>query len=301
MVSRLGPTGANATSNPESGRALVVEIVRGEGRFEGRVSRADERGPATKTLRARDCADLVDALALVAALAIRSDDAAATSDETSSSAPGSPGTPPGPAAATSVSGKASDSGPSASAEGPPGGAALDRARGSRFEVAAGGLLAAGAAPSPIVGGTLGAGWTGADTGFFSPAVGLSVAAGLSPDLAESGGTATFAWFVVRGDLCGLRVALGSALRLRGCLLADAGVLQARGSNTVAPVTSSRGWLSVGAATRLEVPVGARLGIHLVVGVELPLRRDRFAFGSNDFFMVPIAVASGSLSLVAYFR
>jgi hypothetical protein len=51
----------------------------------------------------------------------------------------------------------------------------------------------------------------------------------------------------------------------------------------------------------EVPLGHAIAVLMAVGVGAPLRRDRYAFGSADFYQVPYVVGTGSLSIVAYVR
>ena len=87
--------------------------------------------------------------------------------------------------------------------------------------------------------------------------------------------------------------------MRAGIAGDLGSLLARGDETVSPSSSSRAWASIGGAADLEVPLTARLALTAVVAVEAPLRRDRYAFGSSDFFEVPFLVAIGGVSLVAY--
>src|SRR5579883_1025485 len=278
---RLGP--AQGPGQPP--RVLQVRIETGrDGRYVGTVSLTPAGGRSTaKALSGNDCDGLVDALALVSALALRSD------AEPTDSAPPEPPAPPAPAR------------PAAPPPAPPAGPPAPAAPASRWAVEVGALVASGPAPSAILSGVVGVGWSGRRAGVLDPAVALDLAAGASPDLAETGGTASFAWFDARADLCALGVALGPGAEVRGCLLGDAGVLRASGSNTAAPASSSRGWLSLGASARLEVAVGDRFGIHLAAAVEAPLRRDRYAFGSSDFFEVPAVVVAGSATLAAYFR
>ncbi len=52
---------------------------------------------------------------------------------------------------------------------------------------------------------------------------------------------------------------------------------------------------------LEVPLGPAFALDPAIGIEAPLRRDRYAFGATDFFEVPALVATGGVSVVAYVR
>ncbi|MBV9949455.1 MAG: hypothetical protein JOZ69_21615 [Myxococcales bacterium] len=300
MRARLQTPPGSGPAATDPRRSLDVHIASGNGaEYVGRVwlTRGDRRS-ATRTLTGHDCGDVVDALALIAALAVRSD------VPTEADAPPAPAPPPAAQAVTSAGPRdpvdpAVLVAPAARGEVPAGAAPVRDEGGGHVE--AGGLVAVGPAPAAIIGGTLGAGWAWAPRGYFAPAVALSFGAGGSPSIVEAGGTATFSWFVVHGDACMLRARVGGVLRVRACVGADGGVLRAAGRDTVSPETSSRGWLSVGASTRLELPVGDRFGAHVMAGVEAPLRRDRFAFGDHDFFVVPFVVAVASASAAAYFR
>ena len=168
-------------------------------------------------------------------------------------------------------------------------------------MALGGLATVGPAPNVLVGGalTLYRAWAGA--GLFRPVLVLGGAASLSPDAPESKGTASFAWLTARAAVYLVQWPPGTGVVLRGGVAGDFGVLLARGHDTTSPAASSRPWASLGAIVGLEVPLGARFALHPALAIEAPLRRDRYAFGSTDFFEVPRAIAQGSLSVIAYFQ
>ncbi|MDP9152603.1 MAG: hypothetical protein M3O36_21985 [Myxococcota bacterium] len=264
---------------------LRIQIAVVGGRHVGRLSLIESDGRSTtKTLNGADCEELVDALSLVAALAIDSD------EKTKPAESGEHPPKPPAAAVASVT--------------PLGSSEQERSHGtqpsSRTGLGLGALVAVGPAPSWLVGGALAFDWSPFGASAFAPAFEIDLAAAESLNEVRIGGTASFTWLNVRADACLLRVPLGPALRLRGCFVGAFGVLHARGSNALHPATSSRGWLSVGGAAGLEAPLGARLALHGLVGVEAPLRRDSYAFGVDQFFTVPAATGTGSISLLAYF-
>jgi hypothetical protein len=260
-------------------RALEVRIAQADGPFVGRLSLIEADGRSTaKTLNGRDCNDLVDALALVAALALQGDDAALHDERP---APAASVAPPQPPARRVESDQA------------PGG--------SRFGAAIGGLVAAGPAPAVILGGTAAVDWAWVTASPLSPAFGLGAVAGAAPDVTRAGGRASFMWVAARVDACAVRLVVNEALQVRGCFLADIGFVYARGGDTVNPTSRTRGWLSLGASSQFEFPVGARFALQLVASVEAPLRRDRYAFGSADFFEVPVLIGTGSVGVVTHFR
>ena len=300
--SRLGPSRTAAAG----GRTLNVQIAISDRGYRGKLSLLESDGRAmTKSLEGRDCEALVDALSLVAALAVESDNADDTARVDSRVTPApSPAPPSGPPPGPVASGAPLDS--SDRVEHVDSVDHVDHVRASataprsRMGLELGGLLAVGAAPTPIYGGTLSFVWFSLGEGWFCPAFQLGAAGALGPDLTETSGTARFAWLTVRGAAYLLRWRLGQGVVVRAGAIGDVGVLLARGIETLSPTDSSRGWLSLGVAASLEVPLGPRLTVRPLLGVETPLRRDRYAFGSTDFFEVPLAVATGSVSIVANF-
>jgi hypothetical protein len=258
-------------------RTLDVRIAQEDRQFVGRLSLiAAEGRSTTKTLSGRKCDDLVDVLALVAALAVQADEAATP--------PAQPPAPPAPVPSEPVDQ------PQAPAPAP-----------GLLGVWAGGVVAAGPAPAVVLGAGAGVDWAWTTPGLLSPALGLGVIAGAAPDVSRTGGHAGFAWFTARLDACAVRLAVGQVMQIRGCLVADVGLLHAHGSSTVNAQSSSRAWLALGASSQFDFPVGSRFALHVVAGVEAPLRRDRYAFGSVDFFEVPVLIATGSVGLAAHFR
>jgi hypothetical protein len=332
--------------HPTAGRALDVRIVEAGGRYVGTLSIIDAGGrAATKTLEDPSCAALVDALALVTALAVETDatdgagqpttDAhapqapptlAATDGSSAATAPASRASapPPTPAAAPAPTPTAAPApasppappvipAPAASAISPaPGAPSSDQATlpappgtaaatGSRIGVTLGGLAALGPTPNALFGGELSLRWEASGAGVFAPAFELGATASRALDATEPNGTASFAWFTGRGAAYLLRWSPAARAVLRAGVAGDVGVLQARGSATTSPASSSRLWASLGAAVAFEVPLGRAIALLTAVGIGAPLRRDRYAFGSADFYQVPYVVGTGSLSIVAYVR
>jgi hypothetical protein len=143
-------------------------------------------------------------------------------------------------------------------------------------------------------------WTAPGDGSFRPAFELGAGGAFAPDLAEPSGKAHFAWLTVRAAAYVLRGSLGRNVEVRAGAIGDFGVLLARGLDTLSPASSSRAWLSLGVALSLEAPLGWRFAVRPVLGLEAPLRRDRYGFGSTDFFEVPVAIGTGTVSILARF-
>jgi len=170
---------------------------------------------------------------------------------------------------------------------------------SRFGVSLGGFAATGPAPRPLFGAALTSSWTWSGRGPLRPTLELGAAASLSPDASEAQGSASFTWWTARAAVYLVQWPPGAGVALRAGFAGDFGVLVARGHDTVSPATSSRPWASVGAVLGLDVPLGSALVLRPTAMLEAPLRRDRYAFGSVDFFEVSFLVAAGGLAVVAY--
>jgi hypothetical protein len=324
FLRRLRVRLAASRSAPASGRRLEVQIDALDGRYEGRLSLlAPDGRSTTKTLSAAECGDLVDALSLVATLALETDAVATGDRETAASPTTRPGAPSAAPSARASNGPndplslAASVAPTATAAprgAPPATAASPAPRASRAElaptpasgsrvgVAVGGLATAGPAPRPLFGASLAASWMGPGAGCFRPALELGGAASESPDAREAGGTAGFTWLTARAVAHLLQwPPEAHGFVVRAGLAGDLGVLLARGSNTTSPATSSRPWASLGAVVGLDLPLAGWLVLRPGVGVEAPLRRDRYAFGAADFFVVPPVIATGAVTIVAYAR
>ncbi|MGH7435770.1 MAG: hypothetical protein ACRENE_08850 [Polyangiaceae bacterium] len=276
----------HALSAETAGRHVQVVLARKGATYEGRVTLVEPDGRATtKTLEGSDCDGVVDALSLVAALALEPG-GAAPPPRAALPAPAPPAS--SPAATPSAQTPSSDSAP------------LPSRPLSRFELNLGGTVAVGVVPSPLLGATLGFDWVDVAAGPLDTAFGLAITASLAPDVHPAGGTAHFAWITLRPLACPFGLSAGRSLAVRGCATGDFGLVVASGEDTVAPATSVRQWGSLGGSCRLETLPRASLRAQVEAGVQAPLRRDRYAFGPNDFFQVPVAIFTTAVSLAVSF-
>jgi hypothetical protein len=304
------------------GRSIDVQIAASDGRFQGRLSLIGPDGRSTaKTLSDADCEALVDALSLVATLALETDRAepgggnstpatAVAPAGASASSPGPAPTAAPPAAPGSAPTAAPAAPPSASPSAPSlaphasSGADVERstspAAASQLGAALGGFAATGPARQPLFGAVLTSSWVWPSTGLFRPTLEIGAAASLSPDTSVAQGSASFTWWTAR--VVGYLLQWPSAgVALRAGLAGDFGLLVARGHDTPSPATSSRPWASLGAALGLDLPFGSGFVLRPTAALEAPLRRDRYAFGSVDFFEVSSVIAIGGVTIVAYLR
>jgi hypothetical protein len=287
----------------------VVLVHKGAG-YEGRFTLVEPDGRSTtKTLDAPDCDGLVDALSLVAALALEPG-AQGEADERGSQLQSPAGGPSPNIPAPNAS--ASRASPHQVPPSPPPAIPLVDHAGSgsttrfgetssRWGLELGGRVGVGVAPEATFGADVGFYWAGVAVGPLDMAFGLAISANFAPNVHPVGGTASFAWMTLHPTACPFGVSAEPTLAIRACASGDFGLLTASGQDTVSPVTSVRPWAAVGGSCRLEILPRARLPVHAEVGVEAPLRRDRYAFGPNDFFVVPIAIVTGTLSLAIPFR
>lgn len=289
-----------------AGKSLDVQIAASDGQYQGRLSFIEPGGRSTtKTLIDADCEELVNALSLVATLALETDGvelagrnstppSGSTSPAPSAATPTHP-SPPAPAPApASAPAPADHSSSDAEAE-----RSIPATEASRFGVALGAFVASGPAPEPLFGAILTSSWTWRGTSVLRPTLELGAAFSLSPDASEARGSASFTWLTARAVAYLLQWPPGTGVAVRAGLVGEVGILVARGHDTTSPATSSRAWGSAGAVLGLDLPVGSSLVIRPTSALEVPVRRDNYAFGSLEFFEVSYLVVAGGLAIVGY--
>jgi hypothetical protein len=289
----------------ERARMFVVDIEQRAGRTSGRLTVRNPEGRQTvRELEARDCGEVVDALALVMALAVnpRAADVtpaavnplpADTARAAPTVAPAGEPTPAATAAPTSVPARvtASESAAAAAAT-PPSGASLWAFRGA---LAAWGVGAI--APEPLFGARAGGEVLNLATAVLAPSFRLSAGYATREGFVVDGGTAHFAYGGASFELCPLRLPASGPLLFRPCAIADVGLVFARGSEALNARGETRPLLALGGGGRLEWALGRRIGLELDIGCIFPVWRDRFLFGSQSFHRVAGAGGVASLGFV----
>lgn len=228
-----------------------------------------------RSVHAATCDEVVQALALAAALA---------AEEIVADPPEAPPEPP----ATAV--------PSVAPSPPP--VVVDRRAApptspstqSAFFVGAG--LGATGAVGPTVAPELFV-FGGLDIDGRSVRLALDVAR--SSDMSTPVGTARFERWSVRADGCPLSVRFG--VRLSPCVRFDGGVLRGVGESITNAESSSFAWLAVGVGAKVELDLGRTLFLAGDIQAGFPLLRHGFFVRPNDIvFEVPAVFGEAALSL-----
>jgi hypothetical protein len=255
-------------SSPE-GRAVRIEVRRIEVGFSGEVVLGDGESRVLRTVEARTCVALVEALALIIAL-----DHAPPSDEPAD-------TPP--LAAPPAASPPSPSRDAVAPTHPPAESAAPRvvlafgATVSGTSFAAGAVLPGGALFLDV-GSTTGVG----EVRWLRPSARLSVGRTLPTVAGEAAVQPEFTITAVSVDACPIGFAVTAQVGVVACGRGELGAVRA-GARGDASSTTSRLWQAGGAIARTQWVLLAagtlRPMIELSGGVIAPLQRDRFHFGA----------------------
>jgi hypothetical protein len=297
-------------SDPKGARIFSVSVGVRDGDAFGRISarRGGEKG-APREITGKTCAEVVSALALVAALAIDPHAAMATA----ASGPAVASTAPaGSPAATPADGDKAV--PSAEPARAPASAAtpantfqdLPVTRpSSRRAGAIGGGLRGGAstwpASEPVVFANLSASvvYEAASDAVWSPALRLSAGRGESLTVRPSFGAARFIRTTVALDLCPFKFALSPRVALRSCAGFEGGSLEAIGIGD-ASIThtdhTSLGWVALRETIWLQGDLGKGWTLEVEGGLSEPLRRDTFVFATPNVMITHIPAVEPLLAM-----
>ena len=232
------------------------------------------------------CSDVVDALALVTALAIDPNALLSVAHPASSvshlaiqpspDVPLPPPIPPMPPTAPPPT-LAAPSTPASRPTSQPNAPEAPGATASTWGGAAGAgfLVMAGLAPGALVGGRAFGDLESKSLGALAPSVRLGLIA------AENGAFTTpvarFLLLTTRVDACPWRIG-SRELSVRPCLSGGLGALRATGIDVAHPTTRVDVWADVGALARGRwYPIGGRFFVELEGGILFPLNRPKFVF------------------------
>lgn len=263
-------------------RRFDVRVERQAAWLNGELEvRAGSASPELRRVSDTTCDGVMDALALMMALAL---DPMATDAPKDDRAPSEPAAPPLPAA---VAGSPS-----------PANTRLARPD-TGFAQAFGAQATAHTqlAPTWLLGVRGFVELAGRRRGAFSPELRLGGGYGRSFVAHSERGDATFRLLELVVASCPLRSPPGW-WRVGGCVQAEGGQLLASGSNAPGARSKGRAWLAVGPALELDLRLERLLSLVVGGALAFPLVRDRFGFGEEPIHEVPVVVPVVFLGLRA---
>lgn len=294
------PRARLARSN-EPARVFSVEIEQGAHHTRARLIIREPNGQRTvRDLETKDCREAVDALALVAALAV--DPQAVAESASRANVGAEPASKP--AARSEAVVPPVVPAPSKSSEDVEEMAAADlrvsTPRSWVWGISVAGAGRGGVAPGFLGGGRLGAVLERNRGGWWAPAMRLSAEFATRNGFAVEGGVATFAYAAGSLEVCPLRIPAAGPFVARPCLMADLGIVHATGSEVLNARSANPLWLAVGGMARFEWLLTARIGIELDVGCTFPVWRDRFRFDPRLVYEVAKISTIAALGVTMHF-
>ena len=291
-------------------RALVVRLTAHGHAFGGRLIVREPTGAETeRAITADTCAEVVSALALIAAVAIDPLAAAGASAPSASGATTAPAAtatnvdaPPAllPDAAAVVAPTPADA---ELDEGPPdaGGSAPPKAAQSGWVLAVGAHagVVRGVSPDTRVLVPLFVEVANETGAVLAPALRLRLERTLSSTPTASAARGDFTWTAASVDFCPIVLASGH-FGARPCLRVEAGALEARGVDVIPSRHGTSPWLALGPVARGRVDVVGPLFAELELGTTLAIVRDRFFVEpASTVFRAPlfgwVATAGGGVA------
>jgi hypothetical protein len=283
-----------------------VVVVRKDSGFAGTFALVGPAGRALRTIEAPTCAQLTDAMSLVAALAVDPEASLASGEPPASTldaaeVPAAPSPSPGRVPAPPVPPPPA---PSTPAQLPPPPAASEPASPplavstrNRFELGAAIELMTAIAPEVVTGFGLRADYEprSSPASWLAPSFGAELA-GAASNVFQPAPALVVSLVTVRLDACPLRVPLGAALSLRACGAVGLALLVARGvgaptaETAVRPWVDAEGWLRVRWEDR-------RWFVGLDGGPLVPITRPTFVF-LNPHTVVYEVRAAGVLTALS---
>lgn len=285
----------------EPARMFTVTIHRRGQRVIGDLTVQEATGESSaRTVAAKNCDDVVGALALVAALTI---------DPAASTAPLPPAPAPAPAPATTTAQPAEPPAqpprpPDIEPPAPPVSAPPRQPQPTAiapWSASAGlmGGVTGGVSPGLMPTARLFASLASLASGAWAPAATLSVAGGASR--VSAGPTEVgFTWVAGRLDACPVAWRPASRLALRPCAMLEGGVLRASPDDSrglASHQARSVGWLSAGALASAELRLGA-LVLRVEGGAYAPIPRYTFVFNGDETPIHRVPLVSGFAALGA---
>jgi hypothetical protein len=259
----------------EDARDFDVRIVRDQAGAVGDLRVRGEKGTTqTRRVEGSSCEEVVQAVALTAALSV--DPAASLAPAVPSAAP-SPPAPAGSAANPRASASAAllPASPIAVAPSP-------SSRQWIIEIGAEGLVAHQLIPSVSAGGAFSASMARVAAGAWSPSIELSLGY-LRNDLFARPADAAAQLSVATLTVCPLRLSFLRQVETRLCALGQGGRLAARGLRVDQPESAARPWWAAGLGGQVRVGLFSKLVLKLDAALVLPLPRHGFVIEDPSRF------------------
>jgi len=288
-------------------RVLRVAVHGSDVGFSGDLEISDSLGTTRRLVSAGTCADVVSALALVAALTIDALPTAGAGADVravaASAAPAPPAWPapldarvPAPVVPAAMLVRAVEARD----------ARLDDAEPretSRYRVSAGGGVDAMGfggtgvvvAPSVVVEGRV------VGTGALSPAIRIEMLRSVAASISEANGKAAFSWWLGRVQACPIQLSWLRRFTLRPCLAVAAGVLQASTFGVSDGFSPNRAWVAPDLEARVAWAVTHTLSVEAEGGAGVPFIRNVYSFApSPEVFQATAVFPVGSLRILLSF-
>lgn len=298
----------------EPARVFSVSVDARPGESRGDLESTDVQGVRMhREVTGDDCAEVVSALALIAALMV---DSQARTDPTPAIPPAATAetaensaTPPGAGTAPTVS----PSVPPPIVTVPPAAptpvaetAAPEKTSSHfRWSIGAEGQALAGLVPAWAFGGGAFVALENDDEGALSPSFRITPWVAVTSATFAGNLGADLTWFAARAEVCPVRPTLAPAVRLAACAGLDAGVLWSSGTGVDHPDTHPNVWFSPLALGRLEWSLSSELRAEIGAGVTVPLDRPQFSFepsaGAAPSPLFQIRAMGALLTLGAAYR
>jgi len=281
----------------ELARSFSVVVEAGTKGSRGVLESTDVQGVTSRRdVTGDDCAEVVSALALIAALTV---DTQARTDPTVQALPASSAevaAAPAPLAAPTAA-------PTVSVPAPPpivdvrtdrpaaaGESTFDRSPPSdyRWSIGAHGQALGGLTPKWAPGAGVFVALADKSAGTFAPSFRLTPWFATSPAIFAGALGADITWYVVRLEACPVTPMVASSLRLEACIGMDGGAIRTVGLGVDHPDSQTSAWFAPLLAGRLLWAVAESVRFELGLGATVPLRRYPFVFtpagasGPQDF-------------------
>ena len=143
-------------------------------------------------------------------------------------------------------------------------------------------------------------WISGGASGLVPSVRVGFAYGESRGVSAGGGVADFKLTSLMADLCPAQLR-HAAFELRGCAVLHAGLVFAHGRLTETPESHRRQYWAAGGSIEVAVLPSKSLAIPVRAMALAPLIRDAYAFSPEVFYRVPVATFGFSTGLEVRFR